>query len=206
MNPDNQQPPTPPPGQFNASQFDFIMNPNQPPKRSLLPSGPKQRLIIFVAIGLVIVTFLLVIIAMLFSGGSSSTDQVVVLAQKQTEIIRVATLGNAKAGSPEAKSLAALTSVSVATDQRNTLDYLARQKRKVNAKELNARLNSKTDEELTTAERNGRFDEVFTKTLVAELEDYQQSMVTVSASLGPNGKSLLEQQNKNVTLLLQANQ
>lgn len=201
MNPDYPQPSNQPPGQFNASQFDFIMNPNQPQKKSLLPGGPKQRLLLFIVIGAVAITFFLVLMVIIMGGGGN-TERVVILAQKQNEIIRIAGVGSSKAGGAEAQKLAALTSLTVTTDQKKTTDWLAKQKKKVNAKELSQTASSKTDNELSAAEQNGRFDEVFIQTLTTQLKDYQSSMESTYPSLGQTGKTLLEQNNKNVQLIL----
>lgn len=202
MNPDYQQPSAPSPGQFNSSQFDFIMNPNQPQKKSLLPSGPKQRLLLFVIAGAIALMFLIILFAIILGGRQTNTEQVVSLAQKQNEIVRIAAIGNTKAGGPEAQKLAALTSLTITTDQKKTTDWLSKQKTKVSSKDLAKGANSKTDAELTSAEQNGRFDEVFIKTLTAQLEDYRTSMQSTYPSLGATGKALLEQNDKNVELIL----
>jgi hypothetical protein len=203
----NYQPPTPPPnGEFNSSQFDFIMNNGQKQKKSLLPSGnPKQRLIILIVGGLSAVVLILVLFVAIFSGGSSGTDQVLALAQKQNEIIRISGTGNTKAGGTEAKKLAALTSSTIISDQKTTVAYLAKQGKKVSAKELARTANVTTDNELTAAERNGRFDEIFSRIMLEQLKDYKLSMQSSYASLGKTGRELLCRNDNHVTLILNDN-
>src|SRR5690606_30761861 len=129
---------------------------------------------------------------------------VISLAQKQHEVIRIATLGSTKADSEETKRLATLTLVTITSDQKQTIDWLAKQKEKVSAKELALKKNTQTETDLTSAEPNGRFDEVFAQILLNELKDYQSSMQNTYSSLGSSGKALLEQNNKNVSLILKA--
>ncbi len=195
-----------PSGQFNGNQFDFIMNPQQAPKKSLLPTGsPKQRLIIIIVGILVVLVVVILLASTLLGGSSASTDKVVLLAEQQNEIIRVAAIGNTKAGGTAAKKLAALTSSTMTTDQANTIAYLSKQGKKVKSKELTRTQNKKTDAELAAAEQNGRFDEVFVRTLLQDLKDYQTSMKSTYASLGKNGQELLNANNNNVTLILSDN-
>ncbi len=209
MDPNYQPPanPTPtqgpaPSGEFNSSQFDFIMNDGQK-KKSLFPSGsPKQRIIMIVIAVLVGLIGVVLLYLVFFSGGSSNTAPVVAVAQKQTEIIRIAAIGSSKAGGTDAKKLAAITSITVSTDQQKTIAYLAKQGKKIKGKELSATASATVDSDLTAAERNGRFDEVFVRTLTEKLKDYQTSMETAFPTLGNTGKELLTQNNKNVTLIL----
>ncbi len=191
-----------PPGQFNGNQFDFIMNPQQPQKKSLLPTGnPKLRMILII-VGIITVLVVIVVIATaLLSGGSGATDKVVTLTEQQNEIIRIAAIGNTKAGGTQAKKLAAITSSTITTDQVNTLSYLSKQGRKVKSKELSKTQNKKTDSDLAAAEQNGRFDEVFMRTLLQQLKDYQSNLQSTSPTLGKNGQELLKK-NINTTVLI----
>lgn len=202
--PPNNQNPAPPPGQFDPSQFDFIMNPPQQ-KRSLIPGGPTQRILIFIAgagIGLVLILFLFFAIF----GGDDSVDQLVPIAQRQTEIVRISSEASRKAGGPQAQKLATLTNSVIATDQKNTIDYMAKNGRKINQKELALGQSAKTDEELSAAEQNGRFDEVYIRITLDHLQKYQQSLESVYPTLGKQGQELFDQNLKNVELILEDNQ
>lgn len=203
MPPNNSvPPPNPPSGNFNANEFDFIMNPGTPQKKSLIPGGPKQRMLIF-GVGIAaVVVILLVIIASIIGGGSSATDDLVVIAQKQNEIVRVASIGNTKAASPEAKKLAALAAATTTSDQKAMLDYLAKNKRKVSDKQLVLSQDKDIDNELSSAETNGRFDDVFIKGLAELMIDYQKSVQSSYQTVGSNGKQVLKTSFDNVTLIL----
>ncbi len=205
----NYHPPTtsPPSGQFDSSQFDFIMNAGQKSKRSLLPSGsPKQRLIMYIVLGLVGLLALVVLYALFFAGGDPNTEKIVSITKQQNEIIRIATLGNQKARSQDTKKLAALTVSTVSSDQKQTINYLGKLKRKINQKELNASANKKHDEALKAAEQNGRFDEAFEDTLLELINDYRADLQATQGNLGANGKELFDTNLRNASLILSDNQ
>lgn len=49
---------------LDSQQFDFIMNPQTPPKKSLLPNNPKLKMLI---IGLGVVTLVVLLLVVIFS-------------------------------------------------------------------------------------------------------------------------------------------
>jgi hypothetical protein len=210
MDPNNIPPPTPNPqippnGQFDSSQFDFIMNPGKPQKPSLIPGGPKVKMIV-IGLGVTtIVIILLVVIISLFSGGDSTTEALVKIAQQQNEIVRVSEEGAKKAGGEKTKKLATTVNLTVTTDQNSMVAYLAKQKRKVKPKELKLLTNKKTDAELAAASSNGRFDEVFTQIMLEELTEYQASLKSSYNSVGTKGKDVVNKSYENVTLILKDN-
>lgn len=213
-NPAPQQPAPPPPaqpmppgqpsGQFDSGQFDFIMSP-QKPKKSLLPGGPKMRMILMVTGVAVVAIVLILIVLSMFSGGSSNTEQLVKVAQQQNEIIRISTEASKKAGGEKTKILATLTSSTITTDQKKVIDYLAKNKKKLKNKELTLLTSKKTDAELTAAAQNGRYDEVSSRIITTQLTDYQTMLQSSYTQVGPKGKEMLEQSFSNVSLILKDN-
>lgn len=198
-------PQTLPTGQFDPSQFDFIMNPQQPQKKSLLPSDPKLKMI-FLGLGVVSVAIILLIVIMnLFSGGNSSTESLVKITQQQNEIIRIATDGNRKAGSEKAKKLSTTTFLTVTTDQKALIDYLAKQKRKLKPSELSLLTDKKADKDLSDASSNGRYDEVFTQIMGEKLSKYQSSLKSSYGDTSKKGQEILNQSYNNVDLILKDN-
>lgn len=91
------------------------------------------------------------------------------------------------------------------SDQNSLINYLAKQKRKIKDKELKLLTDKKTDQELTAASSNGRYDEVFTQIITEKLAEYQKSLETQYGSVGPKGKEVIKQSNDNVTLILKDN-
>lgn len=206
MDPNNYAPQnSSPPGQLDSSQFDFIMNPQTPPKKSLIPGGPKVKMLLM---GLGIATILVIVLAIamsMFSTGDDTIKALVKISQQQNEIIRIAADGSKKAGNEKTKKLATITVSTVTTDQKNIINYLAKQKRKVKSKELTLLTNKKNDKELATATSNGRYDEVFTQILITLLSEYQTNLQNTHKTAGEKGKVILEKSFDNVTLILNDN-
>jgi len=207
MPPNNQYPqsPTPPSGNFDSSQYDFIMNPGTPQKKSLLPGGPKAKMgLLFGGIAAVVILFLIIILSVL-NGGSSATDNLVIVAQKQNEVVRIADIGTKSAGSEKTQKLATMSKLIVASDQKIMIDYLTKEGTKVDSKRLALSSDQKTDQELEAAQSNGRFDEVFTESMLNLLKEYQRSLRTGYEGLGKNGKQIVDQSYENVSLILDDN-
>lgn len=163
-------------------------------------------MIVFSAIiALVLVLFLVVVLAIMNSG-SSSTENLVTVARKQNEVIRVADIGVSSAGEEDTRKLATMTKLVVTSDQKKMIDYLATQKKKVSSKDLSVGANSKTDQELEAAESNGRFDEVFSQIILKLLKEYQQTLRIGYEGLGANGKQLIDASYENASLILEDNQ
>jgi hypothetical protein len=174
MQPSSPSPAPPPitPGGQKPGQYDFLFQ--EPPKKSrfgLNITGTKQR--ILVVAGGAVVLLILIIMAFSFLGSGNKANQALLLsvAQKQTELIRIADLGAQKAHSTTAKNLAVTTAASLTTDQNALLGVMSP---KPKAKELALGKNSNTDKLLSTAEQNNQFDEVFVTELQKELLSYQK--------------------------------
>lgn len=194
-------------GQFNPSQYDFITNPAKPPKKSIIPgsgSSKTQRIVLVVA-GLVILFMLIFIFAsFITSSGRSNTEQLTAVLQTQTEVSRVAEIGENKSSTENAKKLASTVNIVVESQKNQLNSLLAKQEIKINPKQLSAGRKTETDQTLTTAEKNGRFDDAFVQTMRAELEGYQKTLK--AAYDGSPSKSIREALNadyQQVTLLLE---
>lgn len=158
-----------------------------------------------VLIGLAVFTVVIIIFAMITGGGNGDKDALLAVARKQNQVLNVSQTGTEKAGGNQAQSIAYNTNLTITTDQKSILSALTAGGAEVKTKELAAGVSSKITQELTTAETNGRFDEVFINIVKSELESYQATLKTTF----PNIKSKKSQQklseaNDNVTLLLES--
>jgi flagellar basal body-associated protein FliL len=180
MQPDSPQSPTP--------QYDFIMNPGQPAKKPLIPgASSKQGRIIIVGVGIVIMILLAsMVIGLLNKSGKGNTDALVTAAKQQQELIRIAEIGVTKARSQDAKNIAITTKLSLESQQSEMQSAI--KAAGLNPKKVLSSADSKTDEALTTAEQNNRFDEEFLKIMAASLTAYQKSVK--AAYDGATGKKL----------------
>lgn len=161
------------------NQYDFIMNPQQAPKKRLLPGGggSKTRRVVTVAAGGgLLLVILLIGFSLLFGGGGDNTEDLVAVAQQQTELIRISDQGLSRARGREAVNLAITTKYALTTEQQPLLKAIKGQGRKLGAQELGALKSSATDQKLTEADQNNKFDEVFIETLQTGIVKYQGSL------------------------------
>lgn len=206
MDPNNTPPLQPQqPEQFNANEYDFILKSGAPAKKSFLIGGSQTKTIIaFLSIVIILVIFAVIGFSMLNSN-DSTTEPLVKITQQQNEIIRVANSSTGKAKSQKAIQLATVSNITITTDQKALIAYLAKQKRKVSPKELILSKSKKTDDILTTANNNGRYDDAFLQIMNDLLVDYQKSLKASKNNVGKNGQEILSKSFDNVTLILSSN-
>lgn len=213
MYPNNQQPgqpypqptPQPTPQQQPQNPYGFIYDAPHNAKRPFSPPGGMKGRIALVAGGLILLIMLIVVAVSLFTGSDDAvTQRYVDVAKRQTEIIRITTLGEEKATSLQTRSFAATTRLGLTTAQSDMTALL--DKKGVSGKELSKQLsaskNSKSDEALEQAQKNGRFDEVFTDLLENELANYKKEINAAAGSATKSEKKTLQTAFDQATLLL----
>lgn len=208
MNPDQQNQT---PGQFDPSQYDFITNPAQPPKKSLLPKiaaggggGSKSRLLVMIVAGLGILTVVLLLFGLIFRGGGSSKEQMLKVAREQSAVIAVATIGTQKAGSTDTKSLANSVVLTLTSDQQAAIAQLAKNGTKLKEKDYAAAADAEISQKLSVAEQNGTFDVAFESTLKELLAAYQQNVQRAYVSTeSKSAREILTESYDNASLLIQ---
>jgi len=173
--PGQGQPPTP------TDQYDFITNPAKAPRKSLFGGG-KSGVLMMVIAGLGLLAIILLLASVLF-GGSSGKDQLLTVAKKQSEVIAVAQLGAEDGGTNQAQSFAVAVELAVTTEQQAIIEQLAKSG-KVNKKDYASAASSDVVTELETAQRNGRFDEVFVNVMKQELTEYQRVLQAANTASG----------------------
>jgi hypothetical protein len=180
------QPQTPP-----SNPYDFITAPDTQQKKSLFGGGKKNMLMIGV-VGLGIITIVLALLAAVF-GGQSSEDTYWKAIQQHAEITRVANIGISSARGTEAKNLA-ITARQTMQSQQPSLYNLASAAgiEKVDEKKVALGKNSKTDQQLTSANQINQFDEKFLELMVVQLKEYQATLTTLyEASSSEQNKQTL---------------
>ena len=160
-----------------SPDYNFIMN-NTPGKRSLFSGGSKnQRLLIMVAGAGVLVVVFGLLFALIFGQDSSNTEKLVGLAARQTEIIRIAEIGEKQATSTDTKNYASTVKLSMTSANNQLVDLLKDYGRKVQSKDLIVAKDITTDAALTAATQANRFDTVFTETIDKSVEEYQAELL-----------------------------
>lgn len=205
MYPDQNSPgnmPSPPP-----NNFDFIVNPPQKPRRSLLPSFggnsfmPKIILIVGGAVGLMIVLW---VVTVIFGGGNVNVGNITGLVQTQQEIIRVSDTARESIFGQELRNASATARASVITHKNQSVAVLTEEGRKLSKEELALGQNAETDQELETARTSGTFDETYQEVLQNLLVSYgNQIEAAFNQSQDDDEKALLASQYQSVVLLLE---
>ena len=205
MNP--QQPyqtPTPP-----GSSYDFFLNPQKPPKRSSFSgilSGPSSTAIKLgmVACAVFLVLIILYFVLSLFSSGNQT--QLLVVAQDQNELIRVANLATTIGQSQSqqtTQNLAQSVALSLTTEQQQLLTFMASEGGKPSSKELSATKDTATDAELNNSIESSSFDVTFIGIMQSQLKSYQAALQSAFTSTNNlNEKLLLSNDYKAAGLLL----
>lgn len=189
-----------PPQQYN--QYDFIMN---APKQQRGPkvSGIKSR-VLLVIIGLIVLLIIAVIANKILTAGSSAqAAKMTEVAQAETELIRVASLGIDTAKDRDTLNHAATIKATIQSSQNQTKKLLEKRgvKGKGLTKKLSASKNSKSDDKLEEARRNNRYDETFNTLIDKQLTDYQKTLKAAFGGASKSEKILLEKSSKNAERL-----
>ncbi len=169
-------PPVTPTGN-GQPQYDFIFNDNKPSKKTLLPANiSKKGRLLIVGAGVLLLIMLIVIIAgMISNSGKGDTQALITAAKVQQELIRVAEIGINKAKTQDAKNIAITTKLALSSQQAEM--QAAIKTAGLNPKKvLTSSISTETDQALTAAEQNNRFDEEFLKVMSESLIAYQKSV------------------------------
>lgn len=176
------------------------MNP-PPAKRSVSLGSPKGIMFIVGAVALVVI--LLVVIVSVSKGGNPAAKDMVLAAQEQQEIARIASAQVGVVTQQNVQNFVANTSLSMSSDQRTLTGYLGQHGVKVSVKGLKAGMDSSTDAEIANAVTTNSLDPTVQKILQDELAQYQMTLgraYTNSAS--PSARALLTQLNDHAQLLI----
>lgn len=195
-----------PPNQQNKQQpgqYDFIMNPEKPPKKPLFVStGSTGQKIIVVAVGLVLLIMLMVIVSsFLNKSANAQNDKLLGLAKTQTEIARVADAAKDKITDKNLLYESINVKLSVESSKQEIVSALASRGKKVKEKNLQV-INPDNDTVLAQGEQNGRFDDTYKQLLEQQLIDYQKQLQTVYDSSNATEKDIVSSANDQISLLL----
>lgn len=143
--------------------------------------------------------FIVTVAMSMMKKGPTNTDYLLAVAAEQNEIIRVSDIALKEATGIEARNIAMTTKLSLRSDQSSLTAALKAQKVKM----PKAGKNAKTDQMLTEATQNNRFDEVYLKYIQAELVQYQKKIGTAyKTTVSKQLKETLKTQYKNASVLI----
>lgn len=152
--------------------YDFINN--SPSEQYTQGRKQRIRLVIIGAVGLVLFLFLL--FGLIFSGGNGNVERLVGIVGRQTELVRVATLGEKGANATDVRQFAGTVRLSLTSAQSELRSYVQQQDRPIKTQELNGAKDTDTDKALTAAQQANRFDEEFTSIMSKQLAAYRQEL------------------------------
>lgn len=163
----------------NGNQYDFILNPEQPKANGGIfgPDSSKATKIAVVAIGAIFLIILAVVFMNLLTRGSKqATNRLVSIAQEQSEISRISSIGVTNARTSPTKGYANSVKLSIDTSQKDILGLLSKRGLKTDQKLLNKKQDKKTDKKLEDARLTNRFDDVFSQIVHYQLSSYRSHL------------------------------
>lgn len=198
MNPEQQY------GPQQQNPYDFIMNPGQAPKKTLLPKlggGSFTKKIILIIAGAVIVVIIMWILGSIFGGSSVNKADVITLTQMQEEIARVSARGQ-EATDQAAKNMAINVKLTIQTQQKEWLDFLAVRGTEVKDEQLGLKKNEAADTRLEEAKANNTYDLTFNQTMETYLNQYITQLETDFNKAAITTQKELIQEHYNQTKIL----
>ncbi|MBW3568808.1 hypothetical protein KY385_01635 [Candidatus Parcubacteria bacterium] len=187
------------------SDYEFIMNPQKPPKKPLLDLGNASTLKrAMFAGGALIVLIILVstVFSFLNSAGSDHRDRLLEIAQTQHEIIRVAESAEEKIGDRDLLFKVNNIQLTMRSSQLELIGALAGRGLKKVEKKLEASQNAESDALLVQGEQSGKFDETYQALLDQQLNNYRLQLQAAYESSNASEKQIIETAFGQIDLLL----
>ncbi len=166
-------------GHSGHNPYEFIVNPNTPKhNRSLFGGGSS----VFARLGILLggAVLLMIIVGIVISAlaPKGSTSGLTAIAQRQQEIVRVATAATLQATGQDTKNFVANTELSITSSQQQVLAYLADHGTKLAAKQLGLDKDAQTDTLLANAATANNYDSAAVENLTSQLQTYKQQLQT----------------------------
>jgi hypothetical protein len=160
-----------------GSPYDFIMNPQQAPKKKFsLGSGNLVMTIALIVGGAFLFMIILAVLLNAFTPKKVSTGDLINMTQVQNELMRVADQGSRGGTQQVTKNLGVTIQYTMQTQQKKTLTFLAENGTEVGEKDLKLKQNASTDQQLTSAKTTSTFDLVFADIIEGELTTYSNDL------------------------------
>jgi hypothetical protein len=172
-------------------------------KSGFFAAADKQKRILIVAAGGgILLVFLLLLGALIFGGRTDLRQELVTIAQRQEEIVRIAEIGQDQARSQEVLTLSTITKASIASSQNSVVNRASGLGTSLGSSDLRLRENQQTTSELESAEQANRFDEVYLEILRDELLAYRENIERAADQATGNTFEMLDDLWREANLLL----
>lgn len=191
---------------YQGNNYDFIMNPGQAPKKSLIPKvggGSFARKLMLILGGAFVLIVGMWFVGNMLGGSGVNSAAIISMTQSEQEISRVAAFGSTS-GDGNIRNAAANITYTIATQQQEWLAFLAERGTKVKEDDLNLKLNETADQRLADARANNTFDVAYKEIMHSYLTDYSTTLSTnFDKSTNEAERALLTNHFGEVKLLLE---
>ena len=206
MQPNNQPPSNviPPTGQSGGNEYDFISSTSNAPQATNPLSGGNTFKKVFVILALLVIVLIVFMIGKSLLGGKSNAPQLLAVAQNQQQVILLSKNALEVPGlSNENRNFATTAKLTVGSDQKIILTYLAKKKIKTSDELLNKNIDAEANKKLTTSIDNNTYNETFKTVMKEKLQLYQDSLVPAyKSSTTQKGKDLFNTISESNDLLI----
>lgn len=189
-----------------SNQYDFILNPTKPPKRSVLPSNNGLITRLAVVLGIIVLVIIAFVVGSSLFSGKSNVPKLTVVAQQQAELIRIANLETTIAPSQASQQNRDFTEsclLSITSAQQNLTAFLSKHGVKLSTKVLGLAKNVQTDSTLNAAAAASTFNAAYTNVMQNQLGLYETALKTAYTNTqNATEKTFLAQDYAGAQLLL----
>jgi len=163
-----------------GSPYEFILNPQKPPKKKIGFGGNNFIFTLVIIIGgAILFMIILALILNAVGGKTTSTADLITLTQTENELARVSQSAATTANQQTTKNLAVTIQYTMLTQQKRTLKVLASNGTTVDVKDLKLKQNAQTDQQLASAKTTSTFDLVYSQLIQDQLQDYANEVKTI---------------------------
>jgi hypothetical protein len=189
--------------------YNFIFSDQKPKRRfgfKLPGSNNLAKITILIVAGGAVLGVIIIALSSIL-GPKINTTQLVDTVARAQEISRVSDAVILQSRDINTTNLAATTSNSLTSQEKQLLNYLAVNKKRVQPKDIKSYLNKTTDAEIVDAQQNNRLSEYYNSYLKKNLVAYQGAIQNAySTAEGQNIKSTLNSFSISNTTILKAPQ
>lgn len=165
-------------GHTGHNPYEFIVNAEAKKKSLGLPGGNSFFGRLAIIVGGVILLMIIAGVVLSALGPKSPTASLTAIAQRQQEIVRIASSAVGNASSQDAKNFAVNVEAVVASSQSQIVGYLTSHGTKVDGKVLALDHSAQTDALLTNAQTTNTYDKAVVENLSSQIGTYQQLIQT----------------------------
>lgn len=187
------------------SEYDFILNPDQPKRPPLFNFSGESTLRKALILGggfVILIILISVAFSFLNSAGSAHREKLIEIAQSQTEIARISTSAQEKISNRDLLYKSINVQYSVNSSSKEIIAAIGKRGGKADDKKLAAGQNPENDAALVKGEEDGKFDETYEALLKQQLENYKIQLQSAYDSANDEEKAILESAFEQIDLLL----